>query len=374
MLITTITNPTYACAQQLDLIAMFEFPQNGLEIAAREIGTDTAGLAKALIETAPDTVALVNPQGVIVYINHRITDVLGYNADELTGMSVDTLLPPDLRGAHVAHRQRFQTAAATRPMGSSLDLKALHSDGSLVPVEISLSPLPGNDGRMWVIAVIRDVTARKTLEEQSRATHAHLLVSNDRERIARDLHDSVIQQLFASGLTLQAVASVSDGHVVQRIESTIDDLDGTISVLRDAIFDLQRHNEGQAHSVRIRNTIEAALQSSNASMAALEGTELLDQLPQSLVSDIDAVIRELITNATRHGNPRRIAVLINDSDGLVVEIRDDGRGFSFENPEGNGLPNLRTRAMQYGGHFSVSRDISNLWTIARWEIPGGNHA
>jgi signal transduction histidine kinase len=227
---------------------------------------------------------------------------------------------------------------------------------------------------MWVIAVIRDVTARKTLEEQSRATHAHLLVSNDRERIARDLHDSVIQQLFACGLTLQAVASVSDGHVAQRIESTIDDLDGTISVLRDAIFDLQRHNEGQAHSVRIRNTIEAALQSSNASMAALEGTELLDQLPQSLVSDIDAVIRELITNAIRHGNPRRIAVLINDSDGLVVEIRDDGRGFSFENPEGNGLPNLRTRAMQYGGHFSVSRDISNLWTIARWAIPGGNHA
>tara|TARA_B100000929_G_scaffold256940_1_gene219439 strand:- start:622 stop:1743 length:1122 start_codon:yes stop_codon:yes gene_type:complete len=367
--ITSVANPAYRSPYLSEVRDVFELDTNGLDLAAGAIGTDITGLVKALIETAPDTVMLVDPDGSVVYVNHRITDILGYAPRDLMGMSVDALMPAGLRKAHANHRKRFQMAAETRPMGNNLDLHALHQHGHEVPVEISLSPLPATDGKIWVIAVVRDVTERKALEDRSRTTHARLLVANDRERIARDLHDSVIQRLFACGLTLQAVSAIIEQPMARRIESTIDELDDTIADLRQAIFDLQRHREGEPSSVRIRNTIEASLQSSSASLTALKGTDLLEGLAESLVSDIDSVIRELLTNAIRHANPRRVAVIIDDSEGLSIEVRDDGPGFTFEGPEGNGIPNLRSRAARHGGQFTVSRDITNLWTIARWQIP-----
>ena len=125
----------------------------------------------------------------------------------------------------------------------------LRKDGSEVPVEKTLhSATTGRDGSRSVITLARDVTARLAAESELRQSQDALrdaeqvlAVANDRERIARDLHDTVIQRLFAEGLSLQAtIGGVGDPQRTRaRLESTVEGLDETIRELRMAVFSLQ---------------------------------------------------------------------------------------------------------------------------------------
>ena len=123
---------------------------------------------QALLESAPDAMVIVNSDGCIELANQQTEKLFGYSRPELVGQSVDILVPLDLRGGHIAHRDRFFAAPKPRQMGAGFDLEARRKDGSLFPVEISLSPLEGPDG-ISVTAAIRDVTERKRAETRFRA-------------------------------------------------------------------------------------------------------------------------------------------------------------------------------------------------------------
>ena len=123
---------------------------------------------QALLESAPDAMVIVNSDGCIELANRQTEKLFGYSRMELVGQSVDILVPLDLRGGHSAHRGRFFASPKPRQMGAGLDLEARRKDGTLFPVEISLSPLEGPDG-VSVTAAIRDVTERKKAETRFRA-------------------------------------------------------------------------------------------------------------------------------------------------------------------------------------------------------------
>ncbi len=123
---------------------------------------------RGVVDAAPDGIVVVRGDGRIALVNSHAASMLGYTPDELVGASVDTLLPEALRSRHLAHRASYQAAPITRPMGVGVDLVARRKDGSELPVEISLSPVPTADGQ--VIAVIRDVTARRRADEALRAS------------------------------------------------------------------------------------------------------------------------------------------------------------------------------------------------------------
>jgi diguanylate cyclase (GGDEF)-like protein/PAS domain S-box-containing protein len=118
--------------------------------------------ARALLETAPDAMVIVDRGGRIVLVNTQSERLFGYPRAELIGQPVEMLVPEPLREAHAGHRSRFVAAASTRPMGAELDLYARRKDGSVFPVEVSLSPLQ-TEGGLLVSGAIRDVTERRRL-------------------------------------------------------------------------------------------------------------------------------------------------------------------------------------------------------------------
>jgi PAS domain S-box-containing protein len=122
---------------------------------------------RQLLEAAPDAIVEVSAEGQIVLVNRIAEQMFGYRRDELLGQSVDLLVPDAVRPQHDRHRESYLEHPRTRPMGSGLDLHARRRDGSLFPVEISLSPIQ-TEGGMHVTAVIRDVTERKRSEQQVR--------------------------------------------------------------------------------------------------------------------------------------------------------------------------------------------------------------
>lgn len=115
-----------------------------------------------LVEFAPDAMLIVAQSGEILYANQRVTDLFGYQREDIVNRSVDLLLPERLRARHVSHRRDFAEDRRTRPMGAGLDLLGRRADGTEFPLEISLSPL--RDG--LAAAAIRDVTDRKRVEQE----------------------------------------------------------------------------------------------------------------------------------------------------------------------------------------------------------------
>lgn len=131
---------------------------------------------RRLLDAAPDAVIVVDEMGRIVLANKQTERLFGYHSHELIGERIEVLVPERFRETHHGHRNRFFSVPKVRPMGTGLDLFGRKHDGSEFPVEISLSPLPTDEGTL-ISASIRDITERKQSEREIRRIQEHLLSS-----------------------------------------------------------------------------------------------------------------------------------------------------------------------------------------------------
>lgn len=192
-----------------------------------------------------------------------------------------------------------------------------------------------------------------------------LAVIEDRERIARDLHDAVIQDLFAVGLALQSLTMTStDPELVSKLDDAAERIDGAISSLRAFIFDLRSLASAIADP-------EQTLRRMVGRLTAQRGVEVhcevdVRQTPRAEVLD-DAlfIVREAVSNAVRHGRPKRITVRLSSrSDSIKASVNDDGIGFEPTEAEfGMGIENMRTRANLAGGSFAITSSPSEGTTV-----------
>ncbi len=205
---------------------------------------------------------------------------------------------------------------------------------------------------------------------EARAEQQRAVMLDERERIAADLHDHVIQRLFAAGLSLQSTAvTLGSGKATDRILATVDDLDATIRQIRTSIFQLQQLPQSQLPSVRAQ-LLEVA-----TDVAAGLGFEptvrlsgILDTLPEDIAEDLIAVIRESLTNITRHAHASTAEIDVTATpDRLSVDVRDNGTGIG-PTTRRSGLDNLRRRAERHNGTLQTHPRQPH-GTHLYWSIP-----
>jgi signal transduction histidine kinase len=183
-----------------------------------------------------------------------------------------------------------------------------------------------------------------------------LSVLDDRDRIARDLHDRVIQRIYAVGMSLEGASRLEERTVIlERVDKAVDDLDATIAEIRTAIFELG-DSAGPRGLRRGILDLAAELTPSLGSRPHISFSGLIDSaVPQQIADHVLAVMREGLTNAGKHSDATTFEVTLSVEDDLTLKIADDGRGIDLPllGRQGMGLTNLRNRAEKLGGTFTI---------------------
>lgn len=203
---------------------------------------------------------------------------------------------------------------------------------------------------------------------EARESQARLAVYEDRDRIGRDLHDLVIQRLFAIGLTLDhTVKDLPDDETAERITAAIDDIDSTIKDIRRTIFALSTPSDSDRLRMDIENLVaHATLLLGFRPRLDLRGP--VDTVVDDTVrGHLLAVVGETLSNVVRHSGAKNVEVLVDVVGSVKVVVTDDGRGLADQVP-GNGLRNMRHRAELLGGRFEV-RARAEGGLVAYWEVP-----
>jgi signal transduction histidine kinase len=197
-----------------------------------------------------------------------------------------------------------------------------------------------------------------------------LAVFEDRDRIARDLHDLVIQRLYATGMSLESVsARLGDSESRRRVSSAVDDLDETIKQIRSAIFGL--HARPAADEAGLRDQIlEVANQAAVAlgfAPALRMSDRLDDDIPADVAEHLLGALREALSNAARHARATRVEVTVEGGPELVLLVRDNGVGIK-ETGRRSGLANLADRAGLLGGSMRTGL-ADGGGTELEWRVP-----
>lgn len=248
-----------------------------------------------------------------------------------------------------------------------LPLRAADTVAGVLVALRSADEQPFSDKQLDMMAAFADQAALAWRLATAQRQMREVEILTDRDRIARDLHDHVIQRLFAVGLTLQGAAPRARVPAVREsIYSSIDDLQEIIQEIRSAIFDL---HAGPSRATCLRHRLDKVIDqlAIPALHTTVQYTGPLSVVDTVLANHAEAVLREAVSNAVRHANATSLAINVSVEDDVRVEVVDDGVGISGDITE-SGLRNLRQRADDAGGEFTVE-NMPTGGTLLRWSAP-----
>jgi signal transduction histidine kinase len=266
-----------------------------------------------------------------------------------------------------------RTADSGTPLlpGPSMVIPLLADDVAIGALAISRAPgrRRFSDSDLELAADFADQCAIALSLERGRADREKLSVLQDRSRIARDLHDHVIQRLFGAGLALQAASSeIDDERLRDRVDEQVAALDEAIGAIRTAIFALTARRPKESVKHRIMDVVTATGHAGGPIPRLLLSGPIDSTVPESLAEDILAVVSEGTANVARHAHATSATVSVAvETDRIVIRVEDDGRG-PGDSSRRSGTANLEERAARWGGSSSLrAREPSGA--VLEWIAP-----
>jgi signal transduction histidine kinase len=289
---------------------------------------------------------------------------------EMLSAKQPILFAPDDGSDTASWRQELLSAIGKAGEGATavLPLPPGHGDVGLLVVswEAEAENLPRES--MAGLTDFAQQAGLALLAGRAQRDRAMMALLDDRDRIARDMHDHVIQRLFATGLSLQsALRLVTQPMVQSRIDDAVDDIDAAIKEIRQAIYQLHRPVRAEETSGHLQ-TLTASFSEALGFHPHLSVEGPLDGLGPALASEVLAVVREGLANAVKHSGAATVEVSVTVGDEVVeVVVADDGRGVDPAQARG-GLVNLAERAAARAGTFEV-RPGEPRGTLLIWSVP-----
>jgi signal transduction histidine kinase len=270
----------------------------------------------------------------------------------------------DARVAQVAREHMPLGPAVLVPLGPGGDVRGVLTAGR----HQGALPLPPAAVDMLITFAAQAGIGLELAEHRSDTQR--LALFEDRDRIARELHDRVIQRLFATGMSLQGTtAMMSDPEIMQRVEKAVDALDETIRDIRSAIFSLQ--SRGEAEQPAVRGRILEVVEEMTDSLGYPPGLRMAGQLdtrvPAPFAGQLLAALREALANAAKHAEASRVDITVEAGADLVLNVRDNGVGLG-EPTRRSGLANLAERAAELGGTMRATT-AEGGGTELEWRVP-----
>lgn len=249
-----------------------------------------------------------------------------------------------------------------------MPLRAQQSVLGVLAVARNETQTPFDSSHLDLMSDFADHAAVALRLAASRQDARELTLIADRERIAHDLHDHVIQRLFAAGMDLQGtIARSRSPEVTTRLERTVDDLQATIDDIRSTIFSLSRTDASGGFRLQLQNAI-AELTENRDIKTTVRMVGPLTAVGEELGAHATPVVIEAISNAVRHSGAEHLTIEVTVGDELIIDVIDDGCGIDTTNPRRSGLANMQRRAEIVGGTCDF-RNADGGGTHLRWAAP-----
>ena len=341
----------------LALIAAKSLEMSGADLVMLALPTEGGELLQieqAVGEAAAEALGLVLPAGGsasgLVLATGQVLTVPDFSHDD--------------RVASVARQRLNLGPAVLVPLGTAGNVRGVLTAGR----RPGAMPLPPAATEMLVTFASQAGIALELAEHRRQAER--VAVYEDRDRIARDLHDLVIQRLYATGISLQgAVGMIGAPEVAGRVSQAVDALDETIREIRSTIFALQARPQDRPAGLRARIVSVADQMTSLLGFAPtlqLDGP-LDTEVPTGMAEHLLGALREALSNAARHAAATSVEVRVQAQGNLSLTVTDNGVGFS-PGERRSGLANLAQRAGEFGGSMNVE-PVPGGGTQLRWQVP-----
>jgi two-component system, sensor histidine kinase PdtaS len=332
---------------------------------------------RALLDTAPDAIVVVDEAGRMFLVNAQTEKLFGYARSELLGQMVEMLMPDRFRAADPRRWMRFGSEPRVYPMGPSpeMDLCGLRKDGTEFPAEILLSPLATDEG-ILVSAAIRDVSRAKDIERQIRAS------LKEKEALLQEVHHRVKNnlQVIASLLSLQS-GYIRDPHTLMQFQES----QGRIHSM--ALIHEKLYQSETLASVDLADYVRTLANTLVRTYTSNADVKLETRLEPASVSidtalPIGLMLNELLTNALKYGFPKGrsgrllVALSAEVDDHLNLQVQDDGVGlkpdFELEQAKTLGLRLVRMFAKQLRAEVTVQSEPGNTVFHIRFREAAAN--